>query len=230
MSGPALASIGTELLDDPSADPATVARSLRNIARANWWFGGRAAALWGIDQLLRHLPGRRSVTLLDVGTGAADLPAAAIRRAARRGGTLRAIALERSPVAARLAALRGLPVVLACAGRLPVRGGAVDIVLISQVAHHLAGDAVVDLFRAASALARIGVVVSDLRRSEVAAVAFRIGSAALGFDPVTRADGVTSVRRGYRPEELAALAARAGQSAEVRRRPGFRLVATWRTS
>lgn len=39
--------VGTELLDDPAADPALVASSLRHIVRANRWFGGRAAAVWG---------------------------------------------------------------------------------------------------------------------------------------------------------------------------------------
>jgi len=230
MNAPALAPLGTELLDDPDADPAIVARSLANIARANWWFGGTAAALWGIDQLLDGTVGtRHAVSLLDIGTGAGDLPAAAVRRAARRGRAVRAIGLERSPVAARLATARGFPTVLGCAGQLPVRHAAVDIVLISQVAHHLAADAVVELFRAASAVARVGVVVADLRRSEVAVAAFRVGSALLGFDAVTRADGITSVRRGYHPGELAALAARAGQQARVSRRPGFRVVAVWRT-
>ena len=35
--------VGTELLDDPGADPAVVAESLRNISRSNRWFGGAAA-------------------------------------------------------------------------------------------------------------------------------------------------------------------------------------------
>ena len=35
--------IGIELLDDPDADPAAVTLSLRNVARANRWFGGAAA-------------------------------------------------------------------------------------------------------------------------------------------------------------------------------------------
>jgi len=229
VSAPALAPHGTELLDDPAADPAIVARSLGNIARANWWFGGRAAALWGIDRLLHGVPAGRPVTLLDVGTGAGDLPTAAVSRARRAGRPLTAIGLERSPVAAALAA-RKLPVVLGCAGRLPVRERGVDIVLISQVAHHLAPDAAVELFRAASASARVGVVVADLRRSELAVGAFRVGSALLGFDPVTREDGITSVRRGYLPEELRALVRRAGHDAQVNRRPGFRLVATWSTA
>lgn len=230
MTGLAPAPFGVELLDDPEADPATVARSLRNIARANRWFGGESAALWGIGRLLASHPRLLGISLLDIGTGAADLPVAARRRLARGGRTLRPLALERSRVAAGLAAARGIPTVVACAGRIPVRPGGVDIVLISQVAHHLAPAAVVELFRTASALARIGVVVADLRRSEVAVAAFRFGSLVLGFDPVTRRDGVTSVRRGYSADELWALAARAGQAAEVSRRPGFRLVACWRTA
>lgn len=230
MTSPTAAPLGTELLDDPGADPAVVARSLANIARANRWFGGRAAALWGIDQLLREAGTARAFTLLDIGTGAGDLPVAAVRHAARRGQVLRAIGLERSPVAAALAAARGVPTAVGCAGHLPVRDDAVDIILLSQVAHHLAADAVVELFRAVSRLARIGVVIADLRRSELAVAGFRLGSALLGFDAVTRADGITSVRRGYHAGELAALAARAGHPARVARRPGFRLVAYWSTA
>jgi len=229
VSAPALASHGTELLDDPDADPAVVVRSLANIARANRWFGGRAAALWGIDRLLDGLPPGQPVSLLDLGTGAGDLPAAAIRRARQRGRVLTAIGLERSHAAASLAAARRLPVVLGCAGQLPVRPRGVDVVLISQLAHHLAPDATVELFGAASTLARVGVVVADLRRSELAVAAFRLGSALLRFDPVTREDGITSVRRGYEAQELRALVRRAGYEARVSRRPGFRLVATWST-
>ena len=54
MSRLTLSPTGTELLDDPGANAATVALSLRNIARANWWFGGWAAVRYG----LRHLLGR----------------------------------------------------------------------------------------------------------------------------------------------------------------------------
>jgi hypothetical protein len=42
------------------------------------------------------------------------------------------------------------------------------------------------------------------------------------------ADGITSLHRGYTPDELRALLAAAGVRATVERRPGYRLVATWR--
>jgi hypothetical protein len=57
---------------------------------------------------------------------------------------------------------------------------------------------------------------------------FWCGARALGFDAVTVADGMTSLRRGYTTAELRALMAAAGVRGPVERRPGYRLVATWR--
>jgi hypothetical protein len=76
-------------------------------------------------------------------------------------------------------------------------------------------------------VSRIGVVLADLRRSRLAMVAFWFGSRILRFDPATRADGLTSVRRSYTRMELKTLLSRAGIDAKVEQRPGFRLVATW---
>jgi len=50
----------------------------------------------------------------------------------------------------------------------------------------------------------------------------------LGFDAATRADGLTSVRRGFHAVELAGLCARAGVTPRIERAPLFRLLVTWR--
>ena len=223
-----ITTVGTELLDDPAADPAAVTLSLRNVARANRWFGGAAAVRHGLARLLRDVPSGRPLTLLDLGTGAGDLPRRAVRWARRRGHTLRPLGLELSRPAAALAATAGVPCVVACAGVPPLRERSVDLVLVSQVAHHFTRDAAVHLFRTCDTLARVGVVVADLRRGRLAPLAFRVGATALRFDPITLADGITSIRRGYTAGELRALLAAAGVRARVSRRPGYRLVATWR--
>ena len=114
----ALSPVGSELLDDPAADPATVAESLRNIARSNRWFGGAAAVRRGLALALRGVPPGTTLTLADLGTGRGDLPRVAARWAGRRGIRLVPVGLERSPVAARLALAGGVPCAVACAGAI----------------------------------------------------------------------------------------------------------------
>lgn len=224
-----VSTLGTELLDDPGADPAAVTLSLRNVARANRWFGGAAAVRHGLRRLLRSVAPGRPLTLLDLGTGAGDLPRRATKWARAEGHELRPLGLELSRPAAALARSAGVPCVVASAGAPPLRERSVDLVLVSQLAHHFTHDSAVRLFRTCDALARVGVVVADLRRAWLAPIAFRMGATALGFDPITVADGVTSIRRGYTSGELRRLLAEAGVRARVSRRLGYRLVATWRT-
>lgn len=223
---------GDELLDHPDADPAAVRQSLHHIARANFWFGGWWAVRRGLARLL-EFPGAGaagSLTVLDVGCGSADLLRRAVRWAARRGIRLVPIGLERHRTAASLARAAGIPTILGSAAELPLRQHSVDIVLASQLLHHFAPETIIDFCRSAGRLARHGVVLADLRRSVLAQAGFRVGSRMLGFDPATRRDGITSVRRGFTDRTLADTLARAGVTARVERSPGFRLVATWSTA
>jgi SAM-dependent methyltransferase len=226
----AITSLGSELLDDPAADPRVVVRTLGNIARANRWFGGARAVRYGLARILAGAPRARPLSLLDLGTGAGDLPGDAVRWAARRGWRLVPLGLERSRVAAGLALAAGCPCAVADGGAAPFGAKSVDLVLVSQVLHHLAPASAVRLLRDCDRLARIGVVVADLRRARLAVALFRLGGLLLRFDPVTLEDGVTSIRRGYTAAELRALLRQAGIAARVARRPGYRLVGTWHAS
>jgi SAM-dependent methyltransferase len=222
--------IGAELLDNPAADPATVAKSLRNIARANRWFGGAGAVRFGLHRALGHIAPGQTLSLLDLGTGLGDLPRVAERWGARRGIHIVPIGLELNRAAAALAKGSGLPTAVACAGTPPIRDKSVDVVLLSQVAHHLTTHSVVHLFRICDRLARRAVIVADLQRHALAAPSFWCGARLLGFDPVTVSDGMTSIRRGFSRMELLDLLSLAGVDARVDLRLGFRLVATWRPS
>jgi SAM-dependent methyltransferase len=230
MTELAIRRIGSELLDDPAASPGVVEESLRNIARSNRLFGGLSALRYGLARLLRDTPPGSSITLLDLGTGFGDGPRAAAAWGAARGLRIVPVGLERSRVAARLAARQQVPTIVGCVGALPVRDKSVDVVSVAMVAHHFEPESVVELLRYCDRAARKGVVVADLRRAPLGPMAFWVGAHLLGFDPVTVADGITSIRRGFTRAELARLLARAGVRGEVARRPGCRLVATWRTS
>jgi SAM-dependent methyltransferase len=219
---------GRELLDDLAASPGLVRESLRNIARANWWFGGLAATRFGLSRLLAGAAPPR-LRLLDLGAGLGDVSRAVARWLSTRGTAVDLIALERHPVAARAAREGGLATTLGDGRLLPFRDGAVDVTLVSQVAHHLTPRGVAALVREAGRVSRLGVVLADLRPSRPAAWGFRLASRVLGFDRATRADGVLSLERGFTRPALARLLADAGIDATIAIRPGARIVAYWST-
>ncbi len=219
-----------EILDDPSADPAMVRRMLRDIARSNRWFGGRHAVRWGLEHLFDREDRGGHFVICDIGTGGGDLPRDAARWARGRGMTFATIGLERIPAAAALARSTGMPMVLGCASALPFAGRSVDVVMVSQVAHHLSRSEAAALFAACSRIARRGVVIADLRPSHAYALAFKVGSRLLRMHPATRIDGITSIARGFTTDALRELVAESGHAAHVAALPFARVSAAWRTN
>lgn len=219
---------GHEMLDAPDADPALALRSLRDVALANRLFGGRHAVLSALKALWREPGAPTRWSLLDIGTGLGDIPAAAARRASQRGVTLRSIGLERIVPIAVAASARCDSVCCASAFALPFADRSIDVVTCSQVLHHFEGQEAHALLRECTRVARRAVIVGDLRRSWLAVAGIWSASFALGFHPVSRHDGALSVRRGFTRRELEALVYEAtGCHATVRQTPGFRLSAYW---
>ncbi len=218
--------IGVELLDDPRADPALVRRALADIARTNRWFGGAHAVIATLERHFRAAP-RRPWTLLDVGTGQGDIPLAAAQAARRHGIDLRLVGVERIPTAARVAREQGLATVLADGGALPFAPKSVDVVIASQVLHHVSRDTAARWIAAFDRIARRAVILADLHRSPLAMAGWWLASFPLGLHRVTRHDGVVSLQRGFTRAEFAGLCQTAGVVAAVRYRALARVVADW---
>ena len=217
---------GVEIIDDPDIDAWLVTRSLADVARANTLFGGRRAVLRELAPLLPTLG--PAPTLLDVGTGLGDIPFHARRLAQRRGVRLSTIGVELSEPLAVASLARTGASVCADAFRLPFADRAVDVVTCSQVLHHFAEPEESALVRELTRVARVAVIVSDLRRSWLAAGGFWLASFPLGFHPVSRHDGVLSVLRGFTARELRdTVRSATGCDATVRHRLGWRVTAVW---
>src|SRR5207245_1195412 len=97
--------------------------------------------------------------LLDVGTGSGDIALAAVAAARRHGITLTAIGLEVIPAAAQLTRANGVEVVLGDGGALPFGAKSIDIVIASQVLHHLPRAVAVRWIASFDRVARLGVVL-----------------------------------------------------------------------
>lgn len=217
---------GVEILDLPGVDPKIVTRSLADVARCNALFGGLASALDEIRDTLPDLP--RCATLLDVGTGLGDIPCGARKLAHDNGVELTTIGLDSAPELTHASRQSLSFAVCGDARRLPFADRSVDVVMCSQVLHHFADSEAATLIREMNRVARVRVVVSDIRRSWIAAAGLWLVSFPLRFHAVSRHDGVVSVLRGFTAQELAATVQNAiAQQPLVHHRRGFRITASW---
>jgi len=215
-----------ERLDGPLDDRAALVGNLRDLRRVNRHLGGVALSAQGLDLLA---DGRSELTLLDVGTGGADIPVALIRAWRRDGRRLHVVGLDSQPAVLaaavvadpRLPAIDGLELHVGDGRALPYPDGSFDVAHVSLVVHHLEPDGAVALLRELARVARLGVVVNDLRRGRFALLGAWLLAHALTTNPFTRHDAPMSVRRAYTLDETSGLLGAAGLREVARRRGPF---------
>ena len=216
--------IARELMDEPVDDVGELEANLRDVAFANAHFGGSAPVVRAVRAL-----GARSV--LDVGSGAADVPLALVDDAARRGVQLRVTCSDRSDqmlaIARRRAASHPAVAFVRAEGEvLPFADGAFDAVTCTLALHHFEPAAALALLRELRRVARLSPIVCDLRRSRTGLAATWLWSRT-SRNRLTRHDAPLSVRRAYTPAEAETLARDAGwRDPRVRREPFFRMTLT----
>jgi SAM-dependent methyltransferase len=214
-----------ERLDGPLTDQRALVGNLRDLARVNRRLGGARLSTAAIEALA---PGRAAITILDVGTGGADIPLALIDRGRTAGRLVRVTGLDSRPEVLAAAAIADprvtgtgeLALHVGDGRTLPFEDGAFDVVHSSMVVHHLDAASARSLLTEMGRVARIGVVLNDLVRGRRFWVGAWLLSHIATRNPLTRDDAPMSVRRAYTVPEMTALLAAAGLRVE-RRFDGF---------
>ncbi|HEX9635438.1 MAG TPA: methyltransferase domain-containing protein [Candidatus Limnocylindria bacterium] len=203
-----------ELLDGEQLDPNELRTNLREMAMLNRLPGGVGDSVRAVDRLL---DGKADASVLDIGTGGGDF----VRRLARsRAAHVIAadVSAEVVEIARRnLADTKDVTVLQADVLALPLANAEVEVTHSSMLIHHLEPAEVVRALREMRRVARLGIVVNDLRRGPLALAVTAATVLALTRGAYTRHDGVLSARRAYTLPELDELATEAG------------LRAVWRT-
>jgi len=206
-----------EYLDGDLDDGRALVGNLRDLARLNRLTGGTRLSQRAIEALGGGSD-RPPTTLLDVGTGAADIPLTLLAAARRAGTSLSITATDsRTEVlaAARIArpaidAVDGLQLAIADGRGLPWPDAAFDVAHASMVVHHLDPEDAVAFLRELRRVSTAGIVVNDLIRGRLNWLGAWLLIHATATSRFTRHDGPLSVRRAYSRRELAELVAAAG--------------------
>lgn len=218
-----------ELMDTVPASYPTMRRALAFLALTNRWFGGSRLVVRHLERWApRWEEPDQPISVLDVGTGLADIPMALVRWARSHGKRLTVTGLDLVASVADLARerVRHYPEITIVRGDLfslaatPAR---YDYVTASLFLHHIDQPRTVAALAALGGLARRGLIVSDLKRTRASWLAVATAGFVLG-NAIVRHDAPLSVRRAFRTAELAALARRAGLDyLTARAEPWFRV-------
>jgi ubiquinone/menaquinone biosynthesis C-methylase UbiE len=203
-----------EMMDSPDNPRELLEDDLRNLRIINRYLGNYRAVLGGLARLIDEHK-LKQFSLLDVGTGSADIPALIASWARRHHLTARLIGLDPEPMTLRAAAnqIRNYPEIALLRGdgrALPLASDSVDFVLSSQMLHHFSEYDIINLLRGWSRVARRAIIVGDLVRHPVAYHGIRLVTKALTRNIMTRTDGPLSVQRAFTLEEWRDLFERAG--------------------
>ena len=220
-------------MDNPALDASEHLQALRGVERVNR-VSRSVPIVWGPIRALALEIGGRPLRVLDVATGAGDVPIGLARKARRAGIRLQMDACDQSPraleYARRGAEQAGVEVRFfgldATADPIP---SGYDAVICSLFLHHLEDAHVVDLLRRMGEAARHLVVINDLVRSPASLMLVYLATRLFSSSQVVHTDGPRSVRAAYTLEEIRTMAEKAGLvGATVSKRWPCRFLLVWR--
>jgi ubiquinone/menaquinone biosynthesis C-methylase UbiE len=203
-----------ELMDRPGLDRALLREELQTLEDCNRRLGGHHLALHYVKRFVGATRAG-SLSILDLGTGAADIPRAIAAWARQRQLPVAIAAVDGNSEVLQLAgeSCRGWPEIRLeqhDLRALPYKPESYDLVLCSLALHHFASAEAVGLLRSIHRLVRGGYLVNDLCRHWPAIWSTEILFRALSRSPVFRHDAAQSCRAAFTVRELRAMAERAG--------------------
>ena len=209
----------TEHLDAAEHEPAQLDLTLDHLTAVNRWLGGTRVVLRHLRQWLSEDEGGGGggcSRVLDVGTGAGDIPRAIVGWAAkgRRVVDVHGVDIQ-VPIAFRArdrcASESSIRVAVADGMRLPFADNTFDVATSSMTLHHL-DDSHTHIFVAElSRVSTRAVIINDLERHPINYYGARMLAATVWrTDRYTRHDGPISVLRSFSPRELRRVGEKAG--------------------
>lgn len=196
-----------EIMDDFTMEGEILRDALDKIAKINQLLGGNQLTLRGIAHLIRNIANSTKITIVDVGCGNGDM----LRRIADFGSKnnlkFQLIGIDANTFTVSHAAQLSknyLNISYRCEDifEKPFSELKYDIVLCTLTLHHFKDDEIIDLLTVFHKNATLGIVINDLHRSSIAYHLFQGLCFVFRLNAMSREDGLTSILRGFKKEEL----------------------------
>jgi 2-polyprenyl-3-methyl-5-hydroxy-6-metoxy-1,4-benzoquinol methylase len=195
-----------EIMDDMTMEGKELRRTLDLLASINLWLGGNSLTLDGIKKILESHPREKPVRIVDLGCGNGDM-----LRQLQRFGVKSGYQFELIGIDANRDSIAYAEELSASMANLSFKTLNIfseefeeleyDIAIATLFMHHFSDREITKLVSDIKAKSRMGVLINDLHRSEMAYALFWLLS--LFFrNKVARNDGLVSIRKAFRRSDL----------------------------
>lgn len=191
-----------ELMDDPDGDVDRLHRTLRQFRVINRVLTRVHRPL--VRLVLDDMSEKRTYTLLDVGAGDGDIARRLVRAARTRGLDLRVTCIDADERVASWCrqACADYPEIEVLHTRHDDLTQSFDYVFSNHVLHHLTNEDAEAFLAHMDHIATRRVIISDLERSGLSHAAYFLVALLAFHRSFARTDGLRSLRRAFRREEL----------------------------
>ena len=199
-----------EVMDDFSMEGEILRDALDKIAGINRFLGGNSVTINGLEILLSTLgeeASSRTIRILDVGCGNGDMLRVLAAYGLKKGLVFELTGIDANAFTAGYAdqlSARYPNIKLLCGDIFEEikQAQTYDVILCTLTLHHFKDLEIVELMAAFENRATLGVVVNDLQRSALAYRLFQLICLVFGLNSMSRDDGLVSILRGFKKEDL----------------------------
>ncbi len=196
-----------ESMDDFSMDNDGLVTALDDIARINQLLGGNSVTLDGVQHLIKDLPKDQTITIMDFGCGSGDMLRMLSKFGKENNLKFQLIGIDANEATIRHAEkcstdFENITYIAEDIFLYDFSKSNIDIALITLTLHHFKDDEILKILRVILNLVQKGIVMNDLQRSKLAYRLFQIIIFIFRLEKMTANDGLISILRGFKKEDL----------------------------
>ena len=216
----------TEIMDDFSMKGDLLRDTLDKLGNINKWLGGNRVTLSGVKRLLKGKSKDKTYTIIDLGCGHGDILRLVADFGRKNSSKLRLIGVDANQDAIDYASELSADYPEIRFENHDIfskefQNLDYDIVLATLFLHHFKTEELEVLLKQLSGKAKLGLVINDLQRSEMAYGLFKLLSLVISNQMIVE-DGLTSILRAFKRKDLENLSQKLNLKSQILWKWAFR--------
>lgn len=213
-------------MDDFSMKGDLLRDTLDKLGNINKWLGGNRVTLNGVLQLLQHQPKDKIYTIIDLGCGHGDILRLVADFGRKNDYQFKLIGIDANQDAITYASELSVDYPEITFENYDIfskefQNLDYDIALATLFLHHFKTEKLEVLLKQLSGKAKLGLVINDLQRSEMAYGLFKLLSMVISNQMIVE-DGLTSILRAFKRKDLENLSQKLNLKSQIRWKWAFR--------